>query len=405
MLLDTLPIDIVGLYAYVSSYDDKVNKVRAETINNATYTEQFGEFDHRILMELRKTPSRRFENAKTDVCSVVYNLGSTLLITFRGTKTFVNWKTNLKFKQIDAKSHVSSNNLASENIDIVSLLKQKSLLTPANFTSSNPYQKLVFNETKPYVHSGFLDGYNSVKQNLMEYVIRTKQKNPRLKIVVTGASLGSAFARLFAYDYVKDFGNNNFYIYTAGSPRIGNTEFETTYKLLLGTHATDYINASDLITTLPPKTFGFADITIDKRFKINDISVGGVNDHQSAVYIHILLNQKTKYKAHFNYPELEQAFFSSPSESKESAFSFESKLSTKKRDSLPDSAFGLPKSRAFPLFNKDLKPDTTHIKLAMSMFSKCPPKDRKELAKNILKAAKLAQLDINKESEWYSYTL
>lgn len=55
----------------------------------------------------------------------------------------------------------------------------------------------------------------------------------------------------------------------------------------------------------------------------------------------------------------------------------EAALPTKERNKLPDSAFGLPKERKFPLH------DAKHVKLAVKMFGHCPEKDRKALAKKI----------------------
>ena len=55
----------------------------------------------------------------------------------------------------------------------------------------------------------------------------------------------------------------------------------------------------------------------------------------------------------------------------------EAALPAKERNKLPDSAFGLPKERKFPLH------DAKHVKLAVRMFGHCPEKDRKALAKKI----------------------
>lgn len=55
----------------------------------------------------------------------------------------------------------------------------------------------------------------------------------------------------------------------------------------------------------------------------------------------------------------------------------EAALPAKERNKLPDSAFGLPKERKFPLH------DAKHVKLAVKMFGHCPEKDRKALAKKI----------------------
>lgn len=66
----------------------------------------------------------------------------------------------------------------------------------------------------------------------------------------------------------------------------------------------------------------------------------------------------------------------------------EAAMKAKKRNSLPDDAFGLPSQRKFPLNDKK------HVRLAIQMFKHCPEKDRKELAGNIKKAAKKFNMEI-----------
>jgi len=59
----------------------------------------------------------------------------------------------------------------------------------------------------------------------------------------------------------------------------------------------------------------------------------------------------------------------------------ETALKAKKRNALPDDAFGLPRTRQYPLNDK------AHVQQAIRMFGHCKdPKDRKMLAKNIFAA-------------------
>lgn len=78
--------------------------------------------------------------------------------------------------------------------------------------------------------------------------------------------------------------------------------------------------------------------------------------------------------------------------------SIERVLSTKARNDLPDSSFGLPKDRKYPLYTKDGKPDKNHIKSAISYYNKCDKSKKIELANNIMKAAKKADMTINEDS-------
>ena len=79
----------------------------------------------------------------------------------------------------------------------------------------------------------------------------------------------------------------------------------------------------------------------------------------------------------------------------------ESKLPTKSRNNLPDSEFGIPEERKYPLNDK------AHVKAAIRMFNKCEEKYEKELAKNIIKKIKeydmLDEISVSKDNRFYSY--
>lgn len=73
------------------------------------------------------------------------------------------------------------------------------------------------------------------------------------------------------------------------------------------------------------------------------------------------------------------------------------KLTTKERKSLPDSAFGIPSRRAFPLI------DAKHVRSAIRFFNDASPKERPILAKNILAKAKKYGVKINPSSKLARY--
>jgi len=75
----------------------------------------------------------------------------------------------------------------------------------------------------------------------------------------------------------------------------------------------------------------------------------------------------------------------------------EDKLNAKERNNLSDKNFGLPKLRKFPLNDRE------HVIKAIQMFHNCPEEHRKELAKNIQKAAIKFNIVINKKSLIYKY--
>lgn len=97
------------------------------------------------------------------------------------------------------------------------------------------------------VHSGFrkvLDEIWDGEGMLREYIYNEKKKNPQLKIIFTGHSLGGALA-LIAASRFKDTDA----VYTFGCPRVGNKIF--TYSIAASVFRV--INNNDAITALPPK--------------------------------------------------------------------------------------------------------------------------------------------------------
>lgn len=67
----------------------------------------------------------------------------------------------------------------------------------------------------------------------------------------------------------------------------------------------------------------------------------------------------------------------------------ESALSTKERNKLKDSDFGLPKKRKYPLHDEE------HVRLAIKFFNYVDEKDEKELAENIIKKIKEYNMEVN----------
>lgn len=84
-------------------------------------------------------------------------------------------------------------------------------------------------------------------------------------------------------------------------------------------------------------------------------------------------------------------------------FIFEAKINTEDRNKLPDSAFGIPSKRKYPLTDKDGNLDEKHILQAVRFFNKADESDKEELAKNILKAAKKLKMDYSNWKDVLKY--
>lgn len=75
----------------------------------------------------------------------------------------------------------------------------------------------------------------------------------------------------------------------------------------------------------------------------------------------------------------------------------EGDLSAKERNSLPDSAFGLPEDRKYPI------PDAKHVYSAIRLFGHCPEDKKPQLAKRIKAKATEYGIDINDNSQITKY--
>ena len=74
------------------------------------------------------------------------------------------------------------------------------------------------------VHSGFIAGYNLVRDTIRADVQRLTAMYRGTRIIITGHSLGGAFAILAAAD-IKVIYNRVDEVYTFGQPRVGNAAF------------------------------------------------------------------------------------------------------------------------------------------------------------------------------------
>ncbi len=68
------------------------------------------------------------------------------------------------------------------------------------------------------------------------------------------------------------------------------------------------------------------------------------------------------------------------------------RLSYKDKKSLPDSVFGLPERREYPM------PDAAHVRAAEAYFRYCPESLKPKLAKAILQRAKEYGVDVESQT-------
>nr|CAG8513948.1 8900_t:CDS:2 [Entrophospora candida] len=105
------------------------------------------------------------------------------------------------------------------------------------------------------VHTGFFKAFLESIKDVTEEVTNFMETNPDFKVVVTGHSLGGAIATLTALDLVQNnkklVSEENLFIFTYGSPRIGNQEFANFVDNQLKLNR--IVNFEDAVPRLPPK--------------------------------------------------------------------------------------------------------------------------------------------------------
>eukprot|EP00516_Mucochytrium_quahogii_P006673 CAMPEP_0203756374 /NCGR_PEP_ID=MMETSP0098-20131031/9675_1 /ASSEMBLY_ACC=CAM_ASM_000208 /TAXON_ID=96639 /ORGANISM=" , Strain NY0313808BC1" /LENGTH=1040 /DNA_ID=CAMNT_0050648241 /DNA_START=10 /DNA_END=3132 /DNA_ORIENTATION=+ len=180
--------------------------------------------------------------AENDTCVFVAAAADRVIVSFRGTVSGVNVKTDMDYalvehtlaKDIDPGSHY--------------------------LHGDNPIEQKAAGKA-PMVHAGFLKAYESVREELHEIVdplIFNGNRQIRA-LFCTGHSLGGALAILSAFDFAYDL-NNRFDqrpqvgCTTYGCPRIGCFSFKTRFEQLVPT-CRRFVVAGDFIPKLPPRYF------------------------------------------------------------------------------------------------------------------------------------------------------
>jgi len=123
-----------------------------------------------------------------------------------------------------------------------------------------------------YVHSGFMNSYSQTRENVMAELADLLASNKFARVLFVGHSQGGAVAELAAIDFALTFTDwkTRMALITFGQPRVGDADFNSLCNSLI----VDYVRfitlfkpkllglivdpKEDIVTTVPPKTLGFA---------------------------------------------------------------------------------------------------------------------------------------------------
>ena len=173
----------------------------------------------------------------------------TLIVVFRGTTGFNDWKTNVQFsrklfevrgpKSVGASRPRSSTPAPLEHIHPVD-----PNLGGQDISGMAPRAKM---------HEGFTEAYISVQDQLHQFITF---QNPS-KLILVGHSLGGALATLCAIDFQLTYEQRyDIELYTYGSPRVGNPEFRELVNESIP-HSYRFVNGLDAVPSLPTRWNGY----------------------------------------------------------------------------------------------------------------------------------------------------
>ncbi|MEM9004825.1 MAG: lipase family protein [Cyanobacteria bacterium P01_F01_bin.86] len=153
----------------------------------------------------------------TDTQAFMFRKGRHIVLVFRGSQQFADWKTNFKFR-----------------------LKK--------FTTSTSPKGDTLPQAK--VHRGFQEAWESVERRVI--IQLEKWWTSDSYFWVTGHSLGGALAALAAVslDY-QGFKVNG--LYTFGQPRVGDWKFTRQVNSRMGDRMFRYVNNNDVVPMVPPQ--------------------------------------------------------------------------------------------------------------------------------------------------------
>ncbi|HIK45395.1 MAG TPA: lipase family protein [Leptolyngbyaceae cyanobacterium M65_K2018_010] len=152
----------------------------------------------------------------TNTQAFMFRKGNNVILAFKGTQQFADWRTNLKIR-----------------------LKQFTIL--ADQTVVPPRGR---------VHRGFLEAWQSVEKQVIYYL--KKWRTPEAKLWVTGHSLGGALAAVATIS-LESMGFEVSGLYTFGQPRVADWAMVNYMNRRMGDRIVRYVNNNDIVPLIPPQ--------------------------------------------------------------------------------------------------------------------------------------------------------
>lgn len=169
-----------------------------------------------VYLDIRKTNTQAF----------LFRKGNNIVLSFRGTQQFDDWKTNLK-------------------------IRLRGFTVGADQESVRPLGRL---------HRGFLEAWQSVEKQVMYWVdewnaptqAAVKAQATDIELWVTGHSLGGALAAV-ATVALEARGYSVSGLYTFGQPRVADWRLVNYMNGRRGDRIFRYVNNNDIVPLIPPQ--------------------------------------------------------------------------------------------------------------------------------------------------------
>lgn len=203
----------LSLFVFVNSiYDERIAKT-AVNISQAAYCVSDTNWTCATCDKTNELYSMIERHGER--CLIGYNTEmDSLFVSFRGSVDLLNWLDNVQIQKI------------------------------------KPYD-----DTNIEVEKGFYKAYQYLKPDVMHSLNIMKTTYPTKKLLLTGHSLGAALATLMAFDVLYDY---DIYLYTFGSPRVGNQHFVKSFPTT--SHTYRITHYYDIVPHTPPESFGYQHI-------------------------------------------------------------------------------------------------------------------------------------------------
>jgi hypothetical protein len=176
------------------------------------------------------------ENITNSSFGCIYHSGDTVMVVFRGTEVrFQEWIDNLSYYQVSS----------SQCTEYIPEFMSKKL----DNWEDDSFSK-IHRDTDIMVHSGWLKTSCELMSVVSETINQIYIKNPNIKIVFTGHSMGGCISTLLATEMATIYPDIQCILYTFATPRIGNRAFVDYTRSLTNLRNHRIVNLSDILPDL-----------------------------------------------------------------------------------------------------------------------------------------------------------